>query len=123
MNRERAAARELGAQRLALDERHCIVWNAVQLTGREHGDDLRLLQARGELDLAAEAVDVDASDEVRRQHFDHDLPPERGLLGHEHACHPAAAELAFERVGGAEGGLEVVAEVGHVVWREARGDR
>ena len=64
----RSAARRLGrarAQRFALDEGHRVVRESVDLAGDEDRDDVRMLEARGELDLALEAVDVDAGGEFR----------------------------------------------------------
>ena len=61
-----------------------------------------MLELRRELDLSLEALDGDALRELRRQHFDDDLPPERGFGGDEHARHAAAPELALECVGGTE---------------------
>ena len=74
---------------------------------------MRVLQLRGELDLAAEAVDVETRAELGRQHLDDDLAAERRLLGDEHAAHPPAAELALEAVGAAERRLQPGQQVGH----------
>jgi hypothetical protein len=60
-------------------------------------------------------IAIDAGSEVRWQHLDHDLATERVLLGHEHAAHAAARELALYRVRVTEGALEVIDQlVGHV---------
>jgi hypothetical protein len=72
---------------------------------------VRVLQACGELDLAAEAVDVEALRQLWGQDLDDDFAAEGLLGGDEHARHSAAAEFAFEHVGVAKGGLELVAEV------------
>jgi hypothetical protein len=98
-NGKRSDAREPAAERFPFHERHCVVGDAICLAGGEHRDDLRLLEARGELDLALEAVDVDARQQIGRQHLHHDLPPQRGLLGQEHRGHASPAELALEEVG------------------------
>jgi hypothetical protein len=50
-----------------------------------------VLERRGQVDLAAEAVDAQARGEVGRQDLDHHRPAEAGLLGHEYAAHGAAA--------------------------------
>ena len=55
----RAAARQPRPQRLAVDVRHREVREPSRLAGREHRHDVRMLQLRGELDLATEALDVD----------------------------------------------------------------
>jgi hypothetical protein len=65
-------------------------------------DDVRVAQRRDEPHLALEARDVDRPPELRRQHLHDDAAPQSHLLGHEDAAHPAAAELALDRVRGAE---------------------
>ena len=102
-NRQRTALLHLLAQRLALHERHDVVRDAVAIAGREHGNDVRLLQSRGELDLPAEALDAHARGEIGRQNFDDDAPIETDLARGEDSRHAAAAELALDRVGAAEG--------------------
>jgi hypothetical protein len=71
-----------------------------------------VLERRGQVDLAAEAVEAQAGGEVGREDLDHDRPAEAGLLGQEDAAHGAAAELAAEDVAVAEGGAELVERVG-----------
>ena len=60
-NRQRAVARR--AARAATRPRRtasCRTARRSTCPGGEHGNDVRLLQARGEVDLALEAIDVDA---------------------------------------------------------------
>ena len=71
---------------------------------------MRMLQPRGELDLALEPLDRHARRELRRQQLDDDLSSERELRGHEDPRHPAAAELPLDGVGRAQRRLEVLAE-------------
>src|SRR4029079_15369725 len=70
-----------------------------------------MLEARGELDLALEAVDVDVGCGFRGEDFDDDFAAEGVFLGDGEAGHTAAAELALEGVGGGEGLLELVEQV------------
>ena len=70
-----------------------------------------MLQLGGDLDLALEAVDADAGGKFRREHLDDDLAAERRLVGDEHARHPAAPQLALERVGAAQRLLKTFAKV------------
>ena len=67
-----------------------------------------MLQPRCDLDLAAEAVDVHAGNQLGREQLDHDAATERCLFGHEHARHATAAELTLDGVRGAERGLELL---------------
>jgi len=75
-----------------------------------HGHDERVLERRGDVDLAVESLDVDAADQLGGQDLDNDFASEPGIVGHENVAHTAAAELVLERVGVAEGGLEPCAE-------------
>ncbi len=74
---------------------------------------MRMLQRRGELDLAAEALGVHSGGEFGWEHLHDDPPAERLLLGHEHVAHPSPAELPLDAVGIAEGALETVQQIGH----------
>ena len=111
------------AQRLALHERHRVVGEALRLTRRVHRDDIRVLQCRDRLDLAFEALDADPLRELGREDLHDDSALEAQLLGEEDARHPAAAEFTFERVGAAQGGLKLVAELIGQVRRGAGGGR
>jgi hypothetical protein len=71
-----------------------------------------MLERCRELDLAAESVGAQRGGEIRRQHLDHDLPAEGGLLGQEDAAHATAAQLALEQVAPGKGGTEVLENVG-----------
>ena len=108
----RACTHEAHAKRLALDKGHRVEGQAIHLAGAEDGDDVRMLQPRRELDLAAEAFDVDASGEIGREHLHDDASSQRAFLGDEHTTHPAAGELPLDGVGVGEDSLEVVAELG-----------
>src|SRR5437868_10592559 len=108
----RPRAHESHTERLTLHERHRIKGESVHLTRAQDWDDVRVLQACGELDLAPEAFDVDAGSEVGREDFHDDAPPESALLRDEDTAHAAAGQLALDDVGAGEGGLEVLAELG-----------
>ena len=62
------------------------------------------------MDLAAEAIDVDAGGQLRREDFDDDPAAERVLLGDEDPRHAAAAELAVDDIAGSQRRLEIVAQ-------------
>src|SRR5258705_3181873 len=72
-----------------------------------------MLEPGREPHLAAEAVDVDPTGEIGRQHLHDDRAPERRLGGDEDAAHPATAELLLERIGGTECALQLVAQLRH----------
>src|SRR5213082_3004931 len=86
-----------GAKRFALDERHRVVEQLVAgLARAEHGDDARMMQTAGDLDLALEAVDVDAGGEIGGEDLHDNAPAERGIVGDVYLRHPAATALAAE---------------------------
>src|SRR5438094_8995937 len=76
-------------------------------------DDVPMLQRGGELDLAAEALGVQAGRHLRGQDFHHDLPLELALLSQKDPAHPTPAELLLDPVGVAEGGLQASQNVAH----------
>jgi hypothetical protein len=103
------------AQALAAHEGHRVVRQPLGRDARaEHGHDVRLLQRGGHPDLAREALGRESLGQLGGEHLHDDPAAERRILGEEHARHAPAAELALERVGGAERRLQAVAEqVGH----------
>jgi hypothetical protein len=98
------------AQRLSFDARHRIIKQIVFRAGKEERDDVRMLQSRGQLDLAAEAADVEPGAELGRQNFDDDIAAERDFADNEDARHPAA-EVVDDFVAIAERTLEARGEI------------
>jgi hypothetical protein len=94
------------AQRLALHVGHRVVGQPVHLARGMDRHHVRVLKARRQADLAFEACGRQPGRQLGRQDLHHDVAPERLLARHEHARHPAAAELAPERVRGPEGRLQ-----------------
>ena len=90
------------SQRTPLDERHRVIRQASHLARRQNGDDVGLLQSRGELDLPREPLSAEPLGQLWREYFDHDSPSQRAFLGEKHARHAAAAELPLYGVGSAE---------------------
>ena len=99
-------------QRLALHERHGVVEKIVRGPGGEQRNDMGVLEAGGELDLAVEPIGIDPGSELGRQDLDHDAPAELTLFGDEDATHPRTPELSLEVVDVAERGLQALAEIG-----------
>ena len=102
-----------GAQRFAVDERHCVPEQIALLAGGEERHDVRVLQLRDDLDFAPEAIAVHAGGELRRKDFDDDFSSEHAVGGDEDAAHPATGQLAVELIVGPQRVLEVFREVGH----------
>jgi hypothetical protein len=107
------AARKPSAQTLAVDERHRVVRHAAGIAGVQHGNDVRLLQRRRELDLALEALGADALEEIGGEHLDDHLATEADFVGDEDTTHTAATELALEGISRAERCLQLVAKIRH----------
>ena len=109
VDRELALAGEPRAQRLTLDVRHREIRNAPGVAGVQQRNDVRVLETRGEGDLALESLDGHAGRHLRREHLDDHAPAERCLLGHEDPGHPSPAQLTLDRVCAAQGRLQTLA--------------
>src|SRR5688572_9418943 len=97
-------------EREAVDERHSIVWEPGGDPRREHGNDIRMLQLAGELDLALESLGTHSRCKLRSQDFHRDLSAECDFLRDEQLAQASAAELPLDAVGSAKGGLQVFAD-------------
>ena len=64
--------REAVPQRLPLNQRHHVEQRAVGFAGVVEGEDVRVLEARGDLDLAEEAPGLQRRGEIRLQHLERD---------------------------------------------------
>ena len=99
--RERAFPTQSSAQRLASNERHGVIERVSILRRRKHRNDQRVLELRGEVDLAPESLDAHLRGQLWREHLDDDLASETRLFRHEHARH-TAHKLMLEGVRTAE---------------------
>src|SRR6478736_1554508 len=95
-DRQLALARQAGTQRVAVDEWHGVVQQPVGLAGSQQRNDVGVMETGGELDLTTEAIDAEAGAQVGRQHLEHHLATQVGILGDEDTTHPTAAELTLE---------------------------
>src|SRR6185437_1181583 len=102
------------AKAFALDERHRVVGNAVDVASGEYRYDVGLLQRRGDADLPLEPRHRDCRCQLCRKHLDDDLAAEAVVAGHEHAGHAAAAKLALERVAAGQCLLDARSEIRQV---------
>ena len=72
-----------------------------QLAGRariEQRDDVRVIEAGDDLDLAQEALATDRRRDLRLQDFDRDAPPVLDVVGEIHGGHAAGADLGVDAV-------------------------
>ena len=82
-------------QPLAADELHHVVGQAVLLADAEDRDDVRVVEPRGRVGFADEALAaLRVQLRVRGQYLEGDRTAERLLHRLEHDAHPAAADLA-----------------------------
>jgi len=80
-------------------------------SGVENGDDVRVLERGGDLDLALEPLGVDAGGHVGREHLHHDPAAKGHVLRDEDAAHPRTAQLVDDAIRAAERGLYPVLEL------------
>jgi hypothetical protein len=97
-NPELLLALDSRAQRLALDERRCVIQHAVRPPRMQQRQDVRVRQPREELDLLDEAIAVDGLGALRPQDLQRDPAPQPVLGGQVDDGLATAAELALDRV-------------------------
>ena len=99
-------------QRLALDVRHDVVGESVALTRVQQRQDVRMLQLRGDLDLAEEPARAQGGRQFRPQHLDGHLAAVLHVLGEPDDGHAARAKLPLQAIAVAQNGLESIGERG-----------
>src|SRR4051812_37554954 len=92
-------------QRRARDIRHCIVDEAVALTGLKNRQDIRVLELRGYLDFSEKAL-VRRRTVLAVEHLDGDTPAQAKVGSEVHDRHSAAADLVVDLVSALETALE-----------------
>ena len=110
LDRKPAALLEPHAQRLTAHEGHRVVEEIAVLPRGEERNDVRMLQLRSQVDLASEALAVDARGELGREDLHHHGSSQRLLGGQVDVAHAAAGELSLDRIGGRERSLEPLEE-------------
>lgn len=73
---------------------------------------MRMLELRREVDLAPEAIDVDARNEIFGKDLYHHASVELPLCGDEDTAHSSTAELSLYGVGISQIGSERFVEIG-----------
>ena len=107
-HRELLLAVEPRAQRLALHIRHDIKEEPASLATVEQRQQIRMLQVRGDLDLAQEPLDAEHRAEFRLEHLEGDAPFMAQVARQVHGRHAAFADLAVNHVSIGERGSELV---------------
>ena len=112
-HRELPLARQPLAQRLSLDVRHDIIDETAGLAGVEERQDVRVVQVRGDPNLAEEPLDAQQGGEVWSQHLQRDVAVVLQVARDIDRGHPADASLALYRVLFSERGRELREGVSH----------
>ncbi len=100
--RELLLTTEAIAQRLSLHERHDVVQKTLRLPRVVKGQDMRMLQPRGDFDFARKAFRADLRRELWVDDFNRDLAVVFYILGAKHGGHAPAPQLAVHSVGVSE---------------------
>jgi hypothetical protein len=107
VDRERPLARQPLPQRLARDERHDVVEQAVAGVARiVERQDVGMGERRRDPDLAGEPVGTQRGGELGPEHLDGHLALVPEVLGQVDRGHATPAQLALERIPAREGGGE-----------------
>jgi hypothetical protein len=96
--RQLPLATESVAQRLTVDVRHGIPQLPRGVPGVVKREDVGVLEAGRELDLAVEPLGPERVGQVRVEDFERDRPIVLQVVGQEDRGHAAAPELALEHV-------------------------
>ena len=119
-DRQSGRGTESSAQRLALNERHREIRHAVRRPRSQQRHNVRLLQRRRKLNLAAEALKAHARRHIVRQHLDHDFAIETDLARQKDTRHSAATEFMLDDVLRGECGGESGECLAHAAITNAR---
>ncbi len=112
VDRERPLAGEPPPQRIACDEGHDVVEQVAATRGGGHQpgvverEDVRMVEARRDPDLAGEAVGAEQGAELWAEDLDGHLAVVLEVVGQPDGGHAAAAELALEAVAARQSGGE-----------------
>ena len=104
--RELGLARQPLPQRLPVNERHGEPEPAGRLAGIVHGEDVGVVETRGEPNLPNEPLRTQHLRKLRMQNLQGDRTVVPEIAGEIDRGHAATAELALERVAVRQGGFE-----------------
>jgi hypothetical protein len=117
VERQLALAHESLPEGFALHVGHGVPQPARGLARVVHGEDVRVLQPSGDLDLPEESLRAERGGELGAQDLERHGPIVPEVAGEIHGGHAAAAELALDAIAIGQGGREEVGRLGQ------RGDR
>ena len=106
-NRQLRLPREPVAQRFSFHEGHREPEPPRALTGIEHGEDVRMLQSRGEPNLALKALGSERAAEIGMQHLERHVATVPQVVREVDGRHPAGAQRAHDVVRALKGELQL----------------
>ncbi len=98
VQRELLLAVEPVAQRALVHVRHDVEEQAVRLTGVVQREDVRMIEAGGDLDLPEEALRAERGGELGREDLDRHLAMVLEVLREVHGSHAPVTQLAQDPV-------------------------
>ena len=110
---KRAFPRQPVPQGLPLDVRHGVVDQVVDLVRIVEGQDMRVMEARGDLDLAQESRGSHVRGQFGAEHLQGDRAIVLEVVGEIDHGHPALAQLPLEPIAGGECITEAPEQVSH----------
>ena len=102
-DRQRATSRQQIAERFTVHKGHDVEQHRTGSAGIEQRQDVRVLQAGGDLDLPQKTLGAQARGELRAQHLHGDLTVMAYVFGQIHVGHTSRAYLAVEAITVAKG--------------------
>ena len=102
-DRQLLLARKPRAQRLAAHEWHDVEEEAVSFVRVDQREDMRMVEAGGDGDLAEEPLGTERRGKLRAQHLDGDGPVVPLIMREIDRRHPAATELPIDAVPTSQG--------------------
>ena len=98
VDRQLLLASSRARERLAFDERHDVVQQAVARARIEQREEVRVLEIRGDSDLAQESLDAEHGAELRIEDLERDEAVVLEIAREEDRRHAAATDLTLDRV-------------------------
>ena len=112
-DRQSAHAGQPPSQRLAFDEWHDVVEQAVGAARVDEGEDVWVVEAGGDLYLAEKPVRADVRGQMRMQHLHCHGPAMLEVLGQIDRGHATPPDFPLEVVAAGERTLQAVQDVWH----------
>ena len=114
-------ADQLVAQRLAADVGQHVIQEPVRVTRVDQGEDMRMVEPRGDPDFGQEALRAEHGAELGAKDLDGDLSIVLEIVGEIDRGHAALTQLPLDAVAVGEGHLEATLKLGHPHRHEPQG--